>query len=109
MTFQEAFDEIKDIFIHSDVSDYRDFLAIQITMTGEGGGTFYVKFCNGKVEVQPFDYKEHDLIFICDTYDFLKIARGEMSAMAAYTVGKLKIEGDIGRASVIQRLVGKYY
>ena len=109
MTFQEAYDEIKDIFIHSDVSDYRDFLAIQITMTGEGGGTFYVKFCDGKVEVRPYDYREHDLILICDTYDFLKIARGEMSAMAAYTVGRLKIEGDIGRASVIQKLVGKHY
>ncbi len=107
MTFQEAFSEIQDIFIHSDVSDYKEFLAIQITMTGEGGGTFYVKFCDGKVYVEPYDYKEYDLIFICDTYDFLKIARGEMSAMAAYTVGKLKIEGDIGRASAIQKLVGR--
>lgn len=109
MTFQEAFSEIQDIFLHSDVSDYRETLAIQITMTGEGGGTFYVKFYGGNVYVEPYDYNDYDLIFICDTYDFLKIARGEMNAMAAYTVGKLRIEGDIGRAAEIQRLVGRPY
>lgn len=106
MTFQEAFNEIKNIFIHSDVHECIEHLAMQVTMTGEGGGTFYVLFENGKLTVEPYDYKDHDTLFIADTYDFLKIARGEMNAMAAYTVGKLRIYGDLGKASEIQRLVG---
>ncbi|MEE1126217.1 MAG: SCP2 sterol-binding domain-containing protein [Acutalibacteraceae bacterium] len=106
MTFQEAFNEIKNIFIHSDVHEYKGHLAIQITMTGEGGGTFYVLFNDGELIVEPYDYKDHDTLFIADTQDFLKIARGEMNAMAAYTVGKLRIYGDLGKASEIQRLVG---
>lgn len=108
MTFQEAFNEIKSIFIHSDVHEYRGHLAMQVTMTGEGGGTFYIEFQNGIVCVEPYDYKDYDTWFIADTYDFLKIARGEMNAVAAYTVGKLRIEGDMGKASEIQRLVGIY-
>ncbi len=107
MTFKEAFEEIREIFIHSDVHDYCGQLAMQITMTGQGGGTFYVKFVNGQLEVSPFDYKDFDILFIADTQDFLKIARGEMNAVAAYTVGKLRIEGDLGKASEIQRLVGR--
>lgn len=107
MTFQEAFAEIREIFIHSDVHDYYGQLAMQITMTGQGGGTFYVKFLDGQLFVEPFDYKEFDILFIADTEDFLKIARGEMNPVAAYTVGKLRIEGDLGKASEIQRLVGR--
>lgn len=108
MTFQDAFSEIKNIFIHSDVHECKNHLAMQVTMTGEGGGTFYVLFEDGELMVEPFDYKDHDILFIADTYDFLKIARGEMNAVAAYTVGKLRIHGDLGKASEIQRLVGGF-
>lgn len=107
MTFQEAFEEIRSIFIHADVSNYEGKFALQVTMTGEGGGTFYVVFENHQVFVEPYDYKTFDTLFIADTQDFLKIARGELKAIAAYTVGKLRIEGDIQKASEIQRLVAK--
>lgn len=106
MTFQDAFNEIKGIFSHANVQDYRGHLAIQVTMTGEGGGTFYIEFSDGSVAVEPYDYKDHDVWFISDTNDFLQIARGEMNVVAAYTVGKVRVEGDLGKASEIQRLVG---
>ena len=94
MTFQDAFNEIKGIFSHANVQDYRGHLAIQVTMTGEG------------VAIEPYDYNDHDVWFISDTNDFLQIARGEMNVVAAYTVGKVRVEGDLGKASEIQRLVG---
>lgn len=106
MTFQDAFNEIKSIFIHSDLRDYYGHLVMQVTMTGEGGGTFYIEFKDGSLAVEPYDYRDHDLLFIADTNDFLQIARGEMNVVAAYTVGKVIIEGDLSKASEIQRLVG---
>ncbi len=106
MTFQDAFNEIRSIFMHSDVHDYCGHLVMQVTMTGEGGGTFYIEFRDGNLFVEPYDYKDHDILFIADTYDLLQIARGEMNVVAAYTVGKVIIEGDLGKASEIQRLVG---
>ena len=75
-------------------------------MTGEGGGTFYVLFRNGNLIVEPYDYKDHDILFVADTQDFLKIARGEMNVIAGYTAGKLQIYGDVSRASEIQHLFG---
>lgn len=108
MTFQEAFSEIKTIFTHSDVHDYYSQLAMQVTMTGEGGGTFYVLLKDGALFVEPYDYRDHDILFIADTYDFLKIARGEMNPIAAYTAGKLGIHGDLGKACEIQRLLGGF-
>ena len=53
MTFQDAFNEIKGIFSHANVQDYRGHLAIQVTMTGEGGGTFYIEFSDGNVAIEP--------------------------------------------------------
>lgn len=107
MTFQEAFNEIKSIFIHADIHEYQGHLAMQVTMTGEGAGTFYIEFKDGQLSIEAYDYKDFDILFIADTQDFLKIARGELKAVAAYTVGKLRIEGDMGKASEIQRLVAK--
>ena len=42
MTFQEIVDKVKKEFGSADVSNYEDHLAIQINITGEGEGAFYV-------------------------------------------------------------------
>ena len=109
MTFWEAFYEIRDIFMHSGFNGYNGTLAMQITMTGEGGGTFYVKFENENLFVEPFNYTEFNVLFIADTFDFLRIARGEMSVSAACAMGKLRIEGDTSKAGELKRLVRKNY
>ena len=109
MTFWEAFYETKDIFMHSGFNGYNGVLAMQITMTGEGGGTFYVKFENQNLFVEPYNYTEFNVLFIADTFDFLRIARGEMSTTSACAMGKLRIEGDTSKAVELKRLVRKNY
>jgi putative sterol carrier protein len=36
--------------------------------------------------------------------DFIKLIAGELNAMAAYTGGKLKIEGDLMKSQLIEKL-----
>ena len=36
--------------------------------------------------------------------DFLKMITGELNAMSAYTGGKLKIEGDLMKSQLIEKL-----
>jgi putative sterol carrier protein len=36
--------------------------------------------------------------------DFLKMMTGELNAMNAYTSGKLKIEGDLMKSQLIEKL-----
>ena len=36
--------------------------------------------------------------------DFLKIVKGQLPAMSAYTSGKLKIEGDLLKSQLFEKL-----
>lgn len=105
MTFFDAFNEVKETFMSADVSDYKGHLALQVNLTGEGEGRFYAELDNGKLSVEPYEYFDRDVIFTVDTHDFLKIIHGKLDPVFAFTVGKLKIDGDLGKALEIQRLV----
>ena len=107
MTFQEAFNEIRGYFMQADVSGINDNIAVQINLTGEGEGIFYAELKNGHLSVEPYDYHDRDLLFVVDTHDFIRIVKGELSAEKAYFTRKLKIEGDLGKAMVINNLLKK--
>lgn len=107
MTFFEAFDEVKAAFMEADVSDYQGHLALQVNLTGEGEGRFYAELNNGVLNVEPYEYFDRDVIFTVDTNDFLKIVHGKLDPVFAFTVGKLKIDGDLGKALEIQKLINK--
>ena len=91
----------------ADVSDYQGHLALQVNMTGEGEGKFYAELNNGKLSVEPYEYYDRDVMFTIDSKDFLKLIHGKLDPVFAFTVGKLKIDGDIGKALEIQRLIKK--
>lgn len=60
---------------------------------------------DGELRVEPYDYNDRDVMFIVDSKVFLKIVHGKLDPVLAFTVGKLKIEGDLGKALEIQRLI----
>lgn len=105
MTFQEAFNEVRDTFMQADVSDYKGHLALQVNLKGEGEGAFYAELNDGVLNVEPYEYYDRDVVFNVDTKDFMKIIHGKLDPVFAFTVGKLKIEGDLGKALEIQKLI----
>lgn len=107
MTFFEIFNQVKDIFMKVDVSDYQGHLALQINMTGEGEGIFYVELNNGMLSIEPYEYHGRDVMFTIDSNDFIKILNGKLDPIFAFTVGKLKIDGDLGKALEIQKFIKK--
>ena len=107
MDFWQIFNEVKEAFMKADVSDYQGHLALQVNMTGEGEGKFYAELNNGKLSVEPYEDYDRDVMFTIDSKDFLKLIHGKLDPVFAFTVGKLKIDGDIGKALEIQRLIKK--
>lgn len=105
MTFHEIFDDVRNTFMQADVSDYKGHLALQVNLTGEGEGAFYAELNDGVLNVEPYEYYDRDVIFNINSNDFLKIVHGKMDPVFAFTVGKLRIEGDIGKALEIQKLI----
>ena len=105
MDFWSIFNEVKETFMQSDVSDYQGNLALQVNMTGEGEGKFYAELNNGVLNVEPYEYYDRDVMFTIDSKNFLKLIHGKLDPIFAFTVGKLKVDGDLGKALEIQRLI----
>lgn len=105
MTYEEIFQTAKAEFLKRDVSKFSQHLAVQIDIIGEGEGAFYVELKDGALAVEPYEYYDRDVKLIATAEDFLKITDGSLNAVAAYTTGKLKIEGDLGKALELQRII----
>ena len=96
--------------------------AVQVDITGEGEGAFYVavkegemadktmltKYIvkneavkEGKIEVAPYEYFDHDAKVIADGNDFIAYLDGKADANV------LEIQGDAEKAAIIKELVSK--
>ena len=75
--------------------------AVQVDITGEGEGAFYVAVKEGKIEVAPYEYFDHDAKVIADGNDFIAYLDGKADANV------LEIQGDAEKAAIIKELVSK--
>lgn len=102
MTYQELVSEIREIFMQADVSGIKNHIAYQFNIEGEAEGAFYAEVADGKLSIEPFEYYDRDVLFTTTADTLLKIAAGKMDAIAAFTMGKLKVEGDFDKALILQ-------
>lgn len=105
MTYAEFFAEIKGKFLEADISDIQEHLAYQFNIVGEGSGIFYVEAKEGKLSVEPYEYYDRDAIFTATAEVFMKIAEGKLDPIAAFTMQKLKVEGNIDKALKLKNLI----
>lgn len=61
MTYEEIFAKSKERLLKAKTKDVKDFIAVQFNITGEGHGSFYAVIFDGKMDVQPYDYKDNDI------------------------------------------------
>lgn len=107
MTYEEIFSKTKELILSNNVSGLEDrgHLAIEVDITGEGSGAFYIELKEGNVYVEPYEYYDRDCKLIVTGEDFLKICEGSFDAVKAFTTGKLKVEGNIDKALEFSNIV----
>ena len=106
MTYADYFYEIKNKFMGTDVSDIREHLAFQFNIEDEeAGGIFYVEVKDGHLFVEPYEYYYRDAMFTADPDTFNKIAEGKLDPVWAFTVQKLKVEGNIEKALRLKEII----
>lgn len=107
MTYADFFAEIKGRFMEADVSDITEHLAYQFNITGEASGIFYVEVKDGKLFVEPYEYFDRDALFICSVQTLRDLADGKLDPVLAFTVQKLKVEGNIDKALRFKELADR--
>lgn len=106
MTYAEFFYEIKNRFMGADLSDITGHLAFQFNIEDEeAGGIFYVEVKDGVLAVEPYEYYDRDAMFTATPDTFLKIAEGKIDPIWAFTVQKLKVEGNIDKALRLKDII----
>ena len=106
MIYAEFFYEIKNKFMGADLSDIREHLAFQFNIEDEeAGGIFYVEVKDGELSVEPYEYYDRDAMFTATPDIFLKIAEGKMDPVWAFTIQKLKVEGNIDKALRLKDII----
>ena len=76
MSYEEVFTKVKEIFMKADVS-----------------------------RVEPYEYYDRDAKFICSADTLMKLASGKLDPVFAFTTGKLKVEGSLEKALMLQMFV----
>lgn len=107
MTFQEFYAEVKKAFKSADISDLKEHLAYQFNIEGEEEGIFYVEARDGQLFIEPYEYYDRDVIFTCTADTLRKIASGDMNPIMAYTIHKLKVDGNIEKALKLKDIVDR--
>ena len=91
--------------MNADVSGITEHLAYQFNITGEASGIFYVEVKDGKLYVEPYEYFDRDAMFTCSAETLRELAEGKLDPVLAFTVQRLKVEGNIDKALRFKELV----
>lgn len=89
----------------ADVSDIREHLAYQFNVIGEGSGIFYIEVKDGQLFIEPYEYHDRDAMFTATAEVFDAIMEEKMDPVAAFTLQKLKVEGNFDKALKLTELI----
>lgn len=105
MTYEKIFSDIQKNFKKARISDFTREFAFQFNITGEGEGIFYVAYKNGFLSIEPYDYKDRDVIFTADGKTFIAISSGKLEPIDAINGGKLFVDGNQELAKELMLLI----
>lgn len=95
MTFDDLLAKTRDVAAQLDVSG-TDFLAVQVNI--KEGGVLYVEVKDGKITVEPYEYNDRNCAIIINMKNYNKLLDGKLDPVVAFTMRKLKVDGDVGKA-----------
>jgi 3-hydroxy-3-methylglutaryl CoA synthase/NAD(P)-dependent dehydrogenase (short-subunit alcohol dehydrogenase family)/putative sterol carrier protein len=102
LTVKDAFDRIQEAF-QADKAKGVD-VVFQFRITGPLGGQWHVTVKENVCEAVEGVHQKPTTTVIMSDEDFLSFLQGKISATRAYTSGKLKIEGDLMKSQLIEKL-----
>ncbi|MBQ9141085.1 MAG: SCP2 sterol-binding domain-containing protein [Lachnospiraceae bacterium] len=94
MKYEELVDIVKKATGKRIVSKLLGHVAYQFNVEGEAEGAFYLEVDEGKINVEPYEYYDRDLIIVTSAAVIIQMVEGKLEPMEAYTNGLLKAYGD---------------
>lgn len=104
MNLQDILTKVREKAEKIDVSDV-GFLAVQVNLKDLDPGTFYIEVKDHRISIEPYEYNDRSCALSLSADNFNKLIDGKLDPVAAFTLGKLKVEGDVGKALEFSNLI----
>ncbi|MBI4965571.1 MAG: SDR family NAD(P)-dependent oxidoreductase [Desulfomonile tiedjei] len=102
LTVQKVFDRIADAFQPEKAAGVD--VVFQFRLTGPSGGVWQMIIKDARCEAKAGEHASPTTTINMSDEDFLSLIAGKLNAMQAYTSGKLKIQGDLMKSQLIEKL-----
>ena len=107
MKYEEIVAKVKKAYAKADTSKVDGHLAVQVDVTGEGEGAFYIEVADGKITVAPFEYYDHDFKVLCSAEEIIAIAEGAKKLGEEVTAGNAYVSRDADKVAVFDSIAVK--
>ena len=102
ITPAEIFAKMPESFLADKASGVE--VVFQYKLSGDDGGSWHVEVADGKCAVGEGEHASPTTTILMSSEDFVGLIQGSVNAMQAYTSGKLKIEGDLMKSQLLEKL-----
>jgi len=103
-TVSEIFQAMPQRFDPSQAADMD--ATIQFDLSGEDGGNWYVVIKDGAAKFEKGTFEKATATIHMTAEDFAAMTSGELNAVNAFMMGKVKVEGDLNTVMKFQSLFG---
>ncbi|MBR0484133.1 MAG: SCP2 sterol-binding domain-containing protein [Oscillospiraceae bacterium] len=95
MTYHELVEKVRTaLVVKADASKIEEHIAVQVNVTGEAEGAFYIEIKDGVLCVEPYTYNDRDFLLTADAEEILAVAQGKKTLETAVTEGTIAHEGN---------------
>ena len=107
MKYEEIVAKVKKAYAKADTALVDEHLAVQVDVTGEGEGAFYIEVADGKINVEPWEYLDHDFKIQCSADEIIAIAEGKKKLGTEVEAGNVYISRNFDKVAVFDLIVAK--
>ncbi len=101
MRYEELVENVRAATKHAAVSRAVGHVAYQFNVVGEAEGAFYLEIADGKINVEPYEYYDRDIIIVTSADVIMQMVEGKLMPKAAYSNGMLTIYGDVQQLNIL--------
>ncbi len=94
MTYQELVKKVSKALTAADASGISEHVAVQVNVTGEAEGWFYIEVSGGKMAVEPYTYDDKDACMTVSGEDMLALSEGKLAVEQGLSEGRLLVDGN---------------
>ncbi|MBQ1850410.1 MAG: SCP2 sterol-binding domain-containing protein [Lachnospiraceae bacterium] len=94
MTYEDLVYKVRRVFENADARKVLEHVAIQVNITGEGEGIFYVEVAERHICVEPYDYYDRDCLLIIPSAVVVDLCEKKYSLKSSIESGLVQFYGD---------------